>query len=118
MSSGVPAIMACSAVIILIFLSAGCTSTTIGDVAYRNGTIDITVTGTNDSEEAFVQVTVYEIRNLHQQEMTVFSAPATLRRGENKVLVPGMLPPGNYKLYVYVLKPGERRTATIRDIVV
>lgn len=106
----------CCVLLILFLLGAGCTSNNIGDVAYRNGTVAVQVTSTGDTGDAFVQVTVFEIKDLRQQELTVFTSPATLHRGENIVMVPGTLPPGKYKLYVYILKPDERQTATIRDI--
>ncbi len=107
---------ACCALLILFLLGAGCTSNSIGDVAYRNGTLVVQVTSTGEPADAFVQVTVYEIRDFQQKEMTVLVAPVTLHRGVNEVLVPGTLAPGKYKLYVYLLKPDEHQTATIRDI--
>jgi hypothetical protein len=108
--------MVCCALVILFLQTAGCTSNAIGDVGYRNGTLVVHVTSTGEPYDAFVQVTVYEVRDFSQKEMTVLTAPVTLQRGENEVRVPGNLPPGQYKLYVYILKPGERQTATIRDI--
>jgi hypothetical protein len=107
---------ACCALLMLLLLGAGCTTTTIGDVEYRNGTLAVQVTSTGEPGDAFVQVTVYEIKEFHQRQLAVFTAPVNLRHGENEVLVPGSLPPGKYKLYVYILKPDERQTATIRDI--
>jgi hypothetical protein len=103
-------------ILLILCLLAGCTSATIGDVAYHNGTVTVRVTRDQEPGDAFVQVTVYEIRNFHQEEKTVFSTPVMLQRGENTVQVPGTLQPGTYKLYVYILKPGDRQTATIRDI--
>ncbi|MCK9580781.1 MAG: hypothetical protein M0Q92_10085 [Methanoregula sp.] len=108
----------CCAILVLFLLGAGCTSTVIGDVSYRNGTILVPVTCTNEPVDAFVQVTVYEIRNLHQQEMTFLQVPVMLQNGDNEVAVPLTLQPGSYKLYIYILTPDERQTATIRDIVV
>ncbi|PKL64938.1 MAG: hypothetical protein CVV32_05120 [Methanomicrobiales archaeon HGW-Methanomicrobiales-3] len=104
--------------LVLILLGAGCTSPAIGDVAYTNGTLLVPVTASSGSADAFVQVTVYEITDLHQQEMTFRQVPVTLRQGENKISVPLDLPSGSYKLYIYILTPGDRQTATIRDIVV
>ena len=108
----------CGVLIILLLLGAGCTSTAIGEVTYTNGTLLVPVTCSGEPTDAFVQVTVYEIRDLHQQEITFRQVPVTLRQGANEVLVPLSLPLGTYKLYVYILTPGDRQTATIRDIVV
>ena len=40
-----------------------------------------------------------------------FSAPGT-----NSIVVPANLPAGNYKLYIYLIQDGERKSAVIRDI--
>ena len=108
----------CLTLLVLTVIGAGCTSNAIGDVSYSNGTIIVPVTCTGNPGEAFVQVTVYEIVDFSQQELTSSQVPVTLRQGSNEVLVPAPLPPGTYKLYVYVLTPDNRQTATIRDIVV
>jgi hypothetical protein len=105
-------------VLMLVLAATGCTSTITGDVTYRNGTISIPLENTGEPQDAFVQVTVYEIKDLQQQQIMVLQTPVYLRQGHNEILVPGTLPPGTYKLYVYLLNPGERQTATIRDIVV
>ena len=108
----------CCTLLVLLLLGAGCTSPAIGEVSYTNGTLLVPVTSSRESVDAFVQVTVYEIADLRQQEMTFRQVPVTLRQGENKISVPLPLPPGTYKLYVYILTPDDRQTATIRDIVV
>lgn len=118
MSLRCPARFACSVLLVLILLGTGCTTTLIGDVTYRNSSLLIPVTNTGEPRDAFIQVTMYEIKDLHQQEMQVIQEPVTLTRGENEAIIPVTLPPGSYKLYVYILTPGERQTATIRDIVV
>ena len=110
-------LLACALVLILA-AGTGCTSVTIGEVSYNNGTLTVPVTSPAGPVESFVQVTVYEIKDFHQQEMRTVQQPVTLAAGENPVQVPLSLDPGTYKLYVYILTPGERQTATIRDIVV
>ena len=97
---------------------AGCTSATIGDVSYGNGTLTVPVTSTATPAGTFIQVTVYEIRDFRQLETKTVQQPVTLGAGETRVQVPLSLSPGQYKLYIYILTPGERQTATIRDIVV
>jgi hypothetical protein len=113
--------IACLPVIALVaacFLAAGCISTTVGDASYRNETVFITITNPAGPADAYVQVTVNQVNNLHQEEVAVFGAPVNLTQGENMVSVPGQIGPGQYKLYVYVLQNGERKTAVIRDITV
>jgi hypothetical protein len=118
MSTRNGAISVCCAVLILIVISIGCTTTAIGDAAYRNGTITVSISNAGDPGEAFIQITVYEIKDLHQQKMTVLQTPVILQHGQNEVVIPVTLSPGTYKLYIYILKPDQRETATIRDIVV
>jgi hypothetical protein len=118
MSTRCLALPVCCAVLVLVLMGTGCTTTSIGDVAYRNGTIAVSLANTGEPGDAFVQVTVYEIKDLHQEKIAVLQTPVTLQRGQNRVLVPVTLPPGSYKLYVYILKPDERQTATIKDIIV
>jgi len=118
MSARCRAIFFACAILVLVLIGAGCTSTAIGDVSYSNGTIIVPVTCTGEPADAFVQVTIYEIKDFSQHELTFIQVPVTLSPGANEVLVAAPLPAGTYKLYVYVLKPGERQTATIRDIVV
>jgi hypothetical protein len=44
--------------------------------------------------------------------------PVRLNNGDNNVFIPLMLKPGTYKLNIYLIQDGERKTAVIRDIVV
>ncbi len=99
-------------------LGAGCTTSTIGDVVYDNGTLQVPITCTGETGDMFIQVTVYRIADFHQEELASVQQPVTLVSGENRVSVPLPLSPGSYKLYIYILTPGGRQTATIRDIVV
>lgn len=113
-----PAFFACSLLLALVLAGAGCTSTEIGDVAYSEGSLAVQVDNSGEPVETYIQVTVYEIRDFHQDLLQVIQEPVLLRRGESTAIIPMNLNPGQYKLYVYVLKPGERQTAAIRDIVV
>lgn len=104
--------------LILLLLAAGCVTTEIGPVAYNNGTCTVQVTNSGDTSDLFVQLTVYELRNLRQEEMTVIQVPVTLHPGSNTVAIPIDLPAGSYKMYVYILTGSDRKTAAIRDITV
>lgn len=105
-------------VLAALMLCAGCTTSTIGDIAYENGTLLVPITCTGETGDMFIQVTVYRIADFHQEELASVQQPVTLVPGENRVSVPLPLSPGTYKLYIYILTPGGRQTATIRDIVV
>jgi hypothetical protein len=112
------AVLFSSVLIFALLFGAGCTSVAIGDVAYHNSSIIFPVTCTGEPSDAFVQVTVFTTQNFEQRELTTLQEPVRLLPGNNEVAVPANLPPGTYKLYLYVLRPGERETATIRDLVV
>ncbi len=103
---------------IILVLSAGCTSLAIGDVTPTEQGIKVHVTNSDNPLQAGIQVRVFEIHDLGQQELTNTGVTVTLNQGENVVTVPVRLEPGTYKLYVYVTKNGERKTASIKDIVV
>jgi len=114
MPAGIPIMI----VMILLALCAGCMSTTVGDAGYDNNSVMVHVTHSGEPADVTMQVTIYRIANLTQEKFTVASVPVTLRNGENTVVAPVRLGPGNYKLYVYILGDGDRKTAVIRDIVV
>ena len=105
----------------LLLLSAGiggCLSMSIGDAVYTSGTIVVPVANTGSMGDAYIQVTVYQVKNLEQHEFTVLYTPVTLISGENRVIIPVNLEHGQYKLYIYLLRDGERQAAVIRDITV
>ena len=99
-------------------LSAGCMSPSVGDVGYANQTLSIEIPHTGEPQDAYVQVTVYRIANLTQEEQDVLGAPVSLIPGRNTLALPARLGPGSYKLFVYVISEGSRKTAVIRDITV
>jgi urease beta subunit len=103
---------------IILVLSAGCTSLAIGDVTPTDQGMMVHVTNSGDPINAGIQVRVFRIHDLMQQELTNTGVTATLNQGENVVNVPVRVEPGTYKLYVYVTMNGERKTASIKDIVV
>ncbi len=118
MSAQKKTILMCSGILFAVLLFGGCTTVNIGDAGYTNNTISLPVTNTGAPSEGYVQITVYEIRNNQQEETDVFYAPLALQQGENTAFIPGILKPGQFKLYIYLIQNGERKAAVIRDIVV
>jgi hypothetical protein len=96
----------------------GCVSSSIGDVSYTNGGLASTISNSGQPTDAFVQVTVYQVTGLSQQEQFFVMHPVKLTSGDNNVFIPLILKPGTYKLNIYLIVDGERKTAVIRDIVV
>jgi len=112
-------IIACEGGLLVLFIVlCGCISTSIGDVSYANGGITAKINNPDGPSDAFVQVTIYQVTGLTQQEHSVVMAPAKLLTGDNTVLIPVTLGPGTYKFKMYLIQSGERKTAVIRDIVV
>jgi len=107
-----------AALFIVFMITAGCISMNIGDVSYISNGVSVAVTNTGEPAEAYLQVTVYDLQNFHQTEVAVFNSSVILLQGENKIVIPGKIAPGRYKLYVYLMQNGSRKTAVIRDIVV
>lgn len=106
------------ALLVLFIFLCGCVSTSIGDVSYKNDGISTRIYNSEGLSDAFVQVTIYQVTGLSQKEYTVVMKSAKLQTGDNDVLIPVSLQPGNYKLKMYLIQNGERKTAVIRDIVV
>ncbi len=102
----------------LLVMSSGCTSPAIDEARYDNGGISVGMTSSRDVVDASMQVTIYQIRDLHQAEYMIVNAPVTLKQGHNEIFLPAHLEPGSYKLYVYLIQNGERNSAVIRDVVV
>lgn len=102
--------------VLAALLSVGCTTTSVGDVTYTNQTMEIDITHAGEPMEAHVQVTVYRLANLMQEQQEILGAPVTLVPGRNALSIPIRLEPGPYKLFVYIVKDGDRKTAVIRDI--
>jgi hypothetical protein len=90
----------------------------VGDAVYENGGIAVTISHNEKSADAHIQVTVYQIVGPGQKELIVLSKSVQLDKGDNRIRLPALLGPGKYKLYIYVIRNGERKTAVIRDIVV
>ena len=103
---------------VLLVVLSGCTSPAVGDARYHNGGISVSLNSSSTMPDAFMQVTIYRVKDLQQQEYLVVTSPVNLKPGENTVFFPAQLEAGTYKLRIYLIHDGERKTAVIRDIVV
>jgi len=102
---------------ILAFCS-GCATLAVGNVTSSQDNLSIEVSNSGTPVDTGVQVRVYQIRGMAQEELVVTGVPASLKKGENTVIVPVHLDPGTYKVYIYVTINNERQTASIKDLVV
>lgn len=106
------------AVLVLFSLLCGCVSSSVGDISYTNGGLAAMINNPGQPADAFVQVTVDQVNGLSQKDLTVVMHGVRLMTGDNTVMIPVTLEPGTYKLKIYLIQDGERKTAVIRDIVV
>jgi hypothetical protein len=118
MSAPLQILTAGLALMALFSVVCGCVSSSIGDVSYTNGGLTATISNPGQPSNAFVQVTIYQVTGLSQQEQSFVMTSVKLNSGDNNLFIPVMLKPGNYKLNIYLIQDGERKTAVIRDIVV
>jgi len=105
-------------ILVLLLLTAGCTTLPIGDVAYNAGKMIVTINNPGDPVDIGIQVRVYTINEFEQHELLTTGTTVTLARNENTVTIPVHLDPGKYKVYVYLTINEKRETAVIRDITV
>lgn len=106
------------AFLVLFFFLCGCVSMSVGEVSYSGEGLSVRIYNPGEPADVFVQVTIYQVKGLLQQEENVTMTPVKLESGNNTILIPGTFKPGAYKLYMYVFRNGDRETAVIRDIVV
>jgi hypothetical protein len=118
MAASLQFVLAGLALIVLFSVVCGCVSSSIGEVSYTNNGLAATISNPGQPANAFVQVTIYQVTGLSQQEQSFVMHPVRLDNGDNKVFIPLNLQPGTYKLNMYLIQDGERKTAVIRDIVV
>jgi uncharacterized protein (DUF2141 family) len=104
--------------LLIIIAAAGCMTLSVGNVAYGAGNLTVTITNTRDPVDTGIQVRVYKLDEFAQHELQPAGTTVTLTGTENTVAIPLHLDPGQYKIYVYLMKNGERVTAVIRDIMV
>ena len=100
----------------LLFFTAGCVSSTIGDVEYNPGNVTVAVDHSGAPVEAGVQARIFSLSEFEQHELLTTGTGVTLATGKNSIALPVSLSPGRYKIYVYLTTDGRRETAVIRDI--
>lgn len=97
-------------------IATGCMSTAIGDLQYTDNMFRINIVQNEMPADVFLQLTIFRTDGFSQQEYNVTLEQTRLEPGSNTILVPSRLEPGTYKIYVYVIEDGRRKTAVIRDI--
>jgi hypothetical protein len=97
-------------------VASGCTEIAVGDVGYEAGTISVPVVNDGSPSDVFVQLTVYRIEGFTQEEYLVIMREVSLGSGREVLAVQSELPPGTYKIYIYIIQDGTRKAAVIRDI--
>jgi hypothetical protein len=105
-------------VLVLCATLSGCLSFGIGDVRYEPGALHVRASNGGAPRDAAIQVTAFRVQDLSQDEVATGTLAITLAGGEHEYTVPLDLPPGKYKLYVYLIMDNDRKAGVIRDITV
>jgi hypothetical protein len=106
------------AFLMLLALSPGCLSTSIGRVDYDGKNLTVQVADAGGPEDAALQVSVYRFQDFRQVETSRQIFPVTLGQGTTTLTVPLGLEEGTYRLYLYIIIDNARRASVIRDITV
>ena len=97
--------------------TSGCLSTTIGEISYERGSLQLHVENAAEPvEDAVLQVTIMEVDMLEQREVYSEARYIDLDAGENTYTLHVDLQPGSYKLFLTIFVGDERRTSVIRDL--
>lgn len=97
--------------------TAGCLSTSFGEVTYSGGALQVQVENAGEpAENAVLQIRIMEVSALEQHEVFSEARYINLERGENKYTISVDLQPGSYRVYPTVFVGNERRGSIIRDL--
>lgn len=100
----------------MVAWTAGCTGIGFGDMHYADGNLQVMVENPAEAVNGTVQVTVFEIRDFKQTEVTKIARSENLPAGTTTLTFPMDLSPGDYKIYLYFMKGNERTVSVIKDI--
>jgi hypothetical protein len=97
---------------------AGCLSFGISDVRYDGSRLSLRLANSGEARDAALQVSAFRMRDLAQEEVGTDFFTVRLASGEHEYTVPLILPPGSYKLYVYLIVDNDRKASVIQDVTV
>lgn len=101
-------------IVMLCLLSAGCMTTGIGDITYEESAFLIRINGAA-MDEILVQILIYEVSGLHQEEEHLIIKTIELIPGDNVIKISAPLPDGNYKAHITLFSDGKRVAGRILD---
>jgi hypothetical protein len=106
--------------VVLLFscILPGCLSMGINDVRYEGSALSLRASNSGEAREAAIQVSVFRMKDLAQEEVSTDFHTIQLASGEHEYTVPLHLPPGSYKFYIYLIVDNDRKASVIRDITV
>lgn len=102
--------------VILVTLLSGCMTTGFGTISYTPGALHLNVSGAENRTDAVLQVTIFALQDLQQQEIYKHADYVSVMKGENSYTESVTLPPGSYRVYLYLTYGNERKAAVIRDL--
>lgn len=102
--------------VVLLSVIPGCMTTEFGDISYTPGALHMNVSGAENRTDAVLQVTIYALQDLQQQEVYKHADYVSVTKGQNTFTEPVSLEPGSYRVYLYLTYGNERKAAVIRDL--
>lgn len=104
--------------ILVLGITAGCVSASIGHVRYHDQALLIQATNEEATQQAVLQVTIDQIRDFHQSNVFRKADFIEFKSGTAEYKVPVTLEPGSYKVYIYIIVDGDSKARVIRDLTV
>lgn len=86
----------------------------IGEISYENSGFHIPI-DLDGKEELLVQILLYDVRGLHQEEVALIIEKIPITDGQAAIIIPAPLPEGNYKAHITLFYEGQRLAGRILD---
>ena len=102
--------------LVVIAVSAGCVTYSIGTVSYDGDAVHVCVDNKGEVRDAAMQITVFDLSGFKQVEVNKIVRSVHLDAGLNDVAFDVDLQPGPYRLFIYMMEGGERLGCVIEDI--
>jgi hypothetical protein len=90
------------------------TNVGVGDISYENSGFQIPI-DVREGADVLVQVMIYDVSGLHQEEMQLILERVSLSYGHTAIFIPAPLPEGSYKAHIALFQDGKRLAGRILD---
>jgi len=102
-------------VLLSAVLGSGCINQVPGKVMYQSGSLLFTIRSEDEIPDGVLEVAVFRLENFRQVELSRKADNFPVKAGDNTVILPMELTPGNYRSFIYVSSRSTRFPVVIRD---